>query len=463
MNSEYNAINPDIPSELLNEYGFVFGRKSGRTVAKLEDYNKTEGHILVVGGVGSGKSSCIAIPTLLKWRERVFAIDIKGELHKTVLEKRGETKAQEQIKIFDPLKENKLEYDPLKEKALGYDPFHLLKKIPQNKAQEAMTIAHTLIPMPHDVREPFWINNARNLLTGAILHYSNEKSFVETMIKLVDTPPEELIDEMSGSQIPHVKKFINSFIGMEDKTLVSVYATLHTHIILYATDEDIIRSLSKSEYITPEDLERGYDIYIVLPEYLLEQWRNLLTLLTSQFLSHFERRDENKDLTPVLFLLDEFPRLGKFEKITQALSTLRSKKITICLILQSLAQLDEIYGKDKRRVICDTCAYKAILSASDPETQKVFSDLVGMYIYKKISVSTPSGMLGKSIFSKDISEQDEKELIIRPERFATLQDIILLTPFDFFRVNKQAWYKNPEDEPKPSFGDKLKEFWGFFS
>jgi len=58
-------------------YGFVFGKYNNDYVLKPET---EDGHIMIVGGVGSGKSTCIAIPTLRSWRASIFAIDIKGEL-----------------------------------------------------------------------------------------------------------------------------------------------------------------------------------------------------------------------------------------------------------------------------------------------------------------------------------------------------------------------------------------------
>ncbi|MDR0372083.1 MAG: type IV secretory system conjugative DNA transfer family protein [Nitrososphaerota archaeon] len=98
-------------------------------------------------------------------------------------------------------------------------------------------------------------------------------------------------------------------------------------------------------------LKKGTDIYIKIPEHLLRQWKNRLTLMTDQFISFFERRKESPDNRSILFLLDEFPRLGKIPAITDALATLRSKKITACIIIQSLAQLKMIYGHDTQEVI----------------------------------------------------------------------------------------------------------------
>jgi len=185
------------------------------------------------------------------------------------------------------------------------------------------------------------------------------------------------------------------------------------------------------------------DLTINVPEHLLRQWKNLLSLMVNHFLLFFERRNEAHDLPPILFLLDEFPRLGKIPFIIDALATLRSKRITICLILQSLAQLDMIYGKSERKVIADTCAYKAILGATDPETQEYFSKLVGTYDKAKkgygVTFDPFVGLLGRS---KSENTSTEEKRIIKPEEFATLGDIVLLHPFKpgFLRVGKVPCY-----------------------
>ena len=207
----------------------------------------------------------------------------------------------------------------------------------------------------------------------------------------------------------------------------------------FVTDKDLIFALSRENNITPEDLEYGSDIYINIPEHLLRQWKSLLTLIVSQFLRHFEKRPD-RTAHPILFLLDEFARLGKIDGITDGLATLRSKKITMCVIIQSLAQLDLIYGENARRVIADNCAYKAILSATDAESQEYFSKLVGTHEKTKISYSQNFDFIN---FPKGTSKSTytEEKRRIKPEDLATLGDIALFTPFGFFRVEKVPYYE----------------------
>jgi type IV secretory pathway TraG/TraD family ATPase VirD4 len=57
--------------------GIFFGKQFNKYIIKPEDM---DGHIMVVGGTGSGKSQCIVMPTIKYWKGSIFAVDVKGEL-----------------------------------------------------------------------------------------------------------------------------------------------------------------------------------------------------------------------------------------------------------------------------------------------------------------------------------------------------------------------------------------------
>jgi type IV secretion system protein VirD4 len=398
--------------------GFVFGQKFRSYLVKPED---RDGHILVVGGAGSGKSRYVAIPSIQAWRRRVFAIDIKGEL----AAKAGDYRPS--LKIFNPLKPD----------ACGYDPFFLLSR-GGNLAEDMREVVFAIVPKPAEIKDPFWVDGARNLLTGALLHYHHlGYSFIDVMNTVQHTPVLELLAGIRESGMETARLFVNQFAGMDVKTISGVFAELSNHIMVFATDQAVRASLSKprSQTVTPFDLEKGFDIFLQIPEDKLDQWKPLVSMMVNQFLKHFERRPDS-EAEPVLFLLDEFPRLGKMEVIN-GLATLRSKKITICLIVQSLAQLEAIYGRDQRKIIVDNCAYKAILSATDAETQEYFSRLVGTYERARVSSSRSfEGEDTEDVKGSSRTEAAETVRIIKPERFATLTDIVLLTPYGFCRAQK---------------------------
>jgi type IV secretion system protein VirD4 len=418
--TEHKEIMQRIDRRLVDmkNSGFVLG--DGVAKDEAED-----GHIMVVGGVGSGKSSCIAIPSLLSWRKAKFVIDIKGELLENAL-----FPCHPRVKVFSL-------YDS---ETYGYDPFHLLF-FPPEQVQEAQAIAHALIPLPSQTDDPFWIQSAQSLFTGAILHFYNKKySFIETVTAILDTRITDLLDEIYTSETETARRFVTSLMGMKEQTLASIFTVLSNHIIVFATNEQVQSGLIKEKNITPRDLEDGADIYICIPEYMLKHWKNLLTLMVSQFLRHFERRLDHKS-EPILFLLDEFARLGKMEGIVDGLATLRSKKITIAIILQSLAQLDLHYGKEARQVIADTCQYKAILNVTDVESQEYFSKAVGTFDKIRVVKSQQYDSITKFKAGSSVTTMKEEKPIIKPHEFATLEQIVLLTPFGAYKVNKKPYYE----------------------
>src|SRR5699024_9056097 len=137
-------------------------------------------------------------------------------------------------------------------------------------------------------------------------------------------------------------------------------------------------------------LENNSTIYLRVSEHLLEQYRDLWTVILNQVLRYLSTRGEGK--RPVLLTLDEMPRLGKIEGLTGALATLRSRNVHILGVIQSMAQLDEIYEETNRKIIADNCSYKLVLSATDPDTQEYFSKLSGT----------------STVYSQNISNKDNK-------------------------------------------------------
>ena len=402
--------------------GMVFGKIKNKYVTKKE---KEDGHALVIGGAGTGKSSCVAIPTLMSWMHRAFVIDIKGELYEKTQNARG----KDMIKVFNPS-------DPF---ACGYNPYYVLATT-DDVCSTAHEIAESIISLPPDVKEPMWIKNARDYLCGAILYlYDKGKNFAETMIAIKSQSPRSLVAEIMESDNRNAIMYMSTFADMADETLSGVYTEVSINITPFATNKALISALgASSNVITPDDLENGYDVFICIEEHKLEQWKTLLTMMVNQFCKFFEqRKDGNSE--PILFLLDEFPRLGKIESVASGLATLRSKKIEIMLYVQSKNQLDVIYGEKQTGSICDNCTYKAILKASEPTTQKWCSDLVGTYdkTKKSNSVNADNFGLGKG---SGVSTTTEEKKIIKPEEFAYLQDVVCIFPTGYARIKKTPYY-----------------------
>ena len=154
-------------------------------------------------------------------------------------------------------------------------------------------------------------------------------------------------------------------------------------------------------------------------------------------------------------LLDEFPLLGRMDVITEAMTTLRSKKVTLYLVIQSIAQLDAVYGPNVRRILVDNCQYKAILQVTEPETQEYLSRMIGTVPTAKVSVSQSfNSIMERSAWGAQV--QEIRELLIQPHEFSTNQDIWLHTPHGFFSTIKLPAIVT--DQPIPKFNEAITEY-----
>lgn len=388
----------EIKNAGLQGDGVVFG-KIGKTL--ITKPPEVEGHVLVVGGTGTGKSRGVAIPTLLKWQGSALVMDIKGELSKISKLRR---KGIGNVYIFDPENDGDC-YDPIKA-CITID--------------QAQDLARTLIPLP-EKGEPFWSQSAQSILAafvfeGAKMGYK----LTDIAEKLCTTPIADLVKHCQTHEIKEVRLLASITYELPTDTLGGVMGELKSKLITIASDPNIERATRKSDF-SPETLESGATIYLKVSEHLLDQYKDLWTIIISQFLKYLSRREERKT-PPVLIVLDEMPRLSKINGLTSALATLRSRNVHIMGVIQSMAQLDSIYGKDERKVIADNCRFKFVLSATDPETQKYFSDLTGQKTALAKGTTYGAGLV------PNMSRSEQGTPLVRPEEWAMLEKPILLAP-----------------------------------
>ncbi|MFW1993316.1 TraM recognition domain-containing protein, partial [Acinetobacter nosocomialis] len=86
----------------------------------------------------------------------------------------------------------------------------------------------------------------------------------------------------------------------------------------------------------------------------------------------YRKRDE------VFVALDEIINCAPIPKFNDTLNTMRSAKMPTFLYLQALEGLNRVYGAGADRLFMGACDFKAVDKIGDPETAKVFSNLIGV-------------------------------------------------------------------------------------
>ena len=120
---------------------------------------------------------------------------------------------------------------------------------------------------------------------------------------------------------------------------------------------------------------------------------------------------------PVLFVLDEMPKMQKLDAVIQGPDLGRGQQISYLIIGQDIHQIQEKYGADAAATIISTTAAKVIMRQNDLETAKRFSDMIGKEIKKEI----------KKKKDKDGKETGETEEITKePKDLYSPMDIMTL-------------------------------------
>lgn len=403
----------------------------------------TEGNIMVVGGNGSGKSAGIAKPTLRTWQGAICVTDIKGELSDFYAELYHHGLVNRPYIIFDPMQIE----------GPSYDPFWLLEHdSADNLFNNIKEIAIAIAPVLPDDKQPFWAETEQGVLAAALLHFFKcGLSFSETMCKIASSTMSKLCEELLESQDIHVRIALGEIGSLKPETRACFDRGLRNKLMVFATDQYINHTFrgqrEGANCFTWDDLDRC-NIFLRIPADKIEQWSGAINLMYTQLIRHLERRPEmhspeGAHNVQTLLLMDEFARFGKLEMITSAISTLRSKNVNICLMVQSIAQLDRIYGEYERRIIFDNCQFKAILRAGDAETQKHLCELIGTHMSVQRSASEhldeDSDTTG---YSRQLSEI--RDWVVQPHELATLDDMLLLSPHGFCRAKKFRPYNEVE-------------------
>lgn len=420
-----------------------------------------DGNVLVVGGPGAGKTSGVVYPTLGTWPGSIVSLDCKGGME-GVWNAMHQT-SNKKLFVFAPYRKHG--------GPCAYDPFAIMRRDPEYAIEHAWDLAESLIPVMLSEREPVWKKSAQNVLAGAFLYlYDAGKSFAEAIRSINGLSVPEIEDVISKSGNKRAQAFVSKLHGASGKTLASIGVELMEIPRLVMTQE-IIDALTPAPGRPPLDWGRfntqreSFDVILDIPGNKLKLYAPLIRLMITQLVKTLSLRREKSyskdDLPGVLLMLDEFPQLGAMSAVVDALATLRSKGVTILLCAQSLAYLGAIYGKEVTRTILETCPYKVIFNATDPESQAYLSTFIG-------GADVASGSItfnpGSRVLASGITVGKQRRPLIYPEELAFLKNPIITSPYGVFEVEKiclhpkhtESTFRNDYIEERPELVRELK-------
>ncbi len=406
------------------EGGVVLGSYQGQVLRCHQDR-----HILAFAPPGAGKSTTLVIPTLLTWQHSAVVLDPKGELYDTTSAYRHRQLGHQICRL------------DFSAGGTGRDAhYNPLLQIPAGKkaVAEAQAVARTLVA--GNSADQFWADEARELFVALTLHvlYCEAKPSIARCRELLRTGDlDELLVEMflthhdpsapwtapSGlpsATHPEIAGTAQAFLHMDRRTRSGVVANLKSTLTEFG-DERLVLNTSTTT-ILPTDLmdrERPTTLYVTLPAGDISRLSRVLRLFVSQWLRDILMRpvgagDERPYRHQLLFLLDEFPVLGKLDYLIKAAPLVRGYGVLLFLLVQSQTQLKETYGV--HQTLSELCSTHVTMGATDLETARMVSDRVG-----RVTIETERSSTATRGSRTTISEGQHGRPLLAPDEVAGLR------------------------------------------
>ena len=356
-------------------------------------------NVLVVGGSGAGKTRFYAKPNVMNACTSYVILDPKGEILRDtgcLLEREGYV-----IKVIDLIN---------MEKSHCYNPFVYLRD--DNDIQRLVTnLFKNTTPKGSQSQDPFWDQAATMLLLALIfyLHYEappDEQNFSMVMYMIrcgsvkedndkYMSPLDILFQRLELRDPEHIAlKYYKSYHSGSGKTLKSIQITLISRLEKFNL-ESLASITQYDELALPLMGERKTAIFAVIPDndssfnFLIGM---LYTQLFQQLYYSADHRHGGRLPIHVHFVMDEFANVALPDEFEKLLSTMRSREISVSIILQNLAQLKALFEKQWESIVgnCDEFLY---LGGNEQSTHEYVSKLLGK---ETIDTSTYSRSRGRN-------------------------------------------------------------------
>ena len=339
-------------------------------------------NVLVCGGSGAGKTRFFGKPNVMQASCSYVCLDPKGEILRdtgNLLEKKGY-----EIKVLDLIN---------MEKSHCYNPFVYLKT--DNDVQRLVTnLFKSTTPKGSQSQDPFWDTSASMLLLALIFYLKyeapeDEQNFpmVMEMLRAGEvhedddyyiSPLDKLFSNLEYTNPYHIAvKYYKDYRSGSAKTLKSIQITLAARLEKFNLS-------SLSNLVIRDELElatigeKKTALFAIIPDNDTS-FNFLVSILYTQLFQQLfyiaDYKYSGRLPVHVHFVMDEFANVSLPNDFDKILSVMRSREVSVSIILQNLAQLKALFEKQWESIVgnCDSFLY---LGGNEQSTHKYVSELL---------------------------------------------------------------------------------------
>ena len=326
--------------------------------------DNSDTNTIVISSTGTGKTRRIILPQLVsvakEGKSSVIVNDTKGEFYRYMSEfYRNHGYKIVVLNFRDPLCGDR--YNALKFGAEQYKKGNVSEAVSSFKS-----IAQTISVSIQSEKDPFWHESAINYFIGlallaSALYESSEVTFYSVFKlhiggkKAIGVGSNTLLRQYceAGKVEECAYNKLSAVLDAPSETRSSIYAVFDAMMAPFVENPDLIDSMTNSTfsiedivevptiiYLITRDEDRVYDSYIAC---LIDQFYKRLISIAESNNGSLPRRVE--------FILDEMGNLGKISDMDRKISASRSRNIRWTICIQSLKQLEVVYGSKMSDVI----------------------------------------------------------------------------------------------------------------
>ena len=380
--SRWNPLDPiwDMYQEYLNAGAGIIAHRDS-----MEDYP----NLTVVEGIAEpGQVWC-------EWQGKAYADLYHCQSDVTVAKQ----------KIYDEM------YEDLNDLIAGICPITNEKDPLWEKGARSIVLA-TCLAMLEDSederlgmsKDKFNFFNLNKILTNSENNYQALKDYFE-----------------GRSTLSQAYTLSRQVLAAADQTLSSYMSITFDKMTIF-NDRGICGLTSATDIHAEQFAERPTALFLKIPDEKDTSHGLASLFILSMYKALIKVASAREDLSlprNVYFIMDEFGNMPKIEKFDKMITVGRSRKIWFNMVVQSYAQLNNIYGEGVADVVKSNCAMKMFIGSNDIGTCKEFSELCGNKTVRTTSTSAGTGAKEGDI---NVSNQMQTRPLIYPSELQKLNN-----------------------------------------
>ena len=400
----------------------------------------------------AGKGTGVVIPNLLNWPDSLICVDIKRENWMVTAGFRE--KAGQKCFLFDPFAEDG--------RTARWNPFYYVSPDPRRRVNDLQRIAEMLYPDPPNV-DPFWTASARSLFLGIALYLFETPSMVKTIGEVLRQGMasddegfgahwKRVIEGRKSGRYPLSSECVQALydvIDLAPVTASSIRKTFTSRLDLWLNP--ILDAATSGNDFDLRELRRlALSIYVGVNPDDLHRLRPVLSLFFQQAIGLQTRALPEHDPSlklQVLMLLDEFTALGRIPIIAESISYLPGYNVRVVLVIQTPAQLREVYGMNGAETMLKSLAARIVFAPKDFADAREISDELGNTTVKVRTLSKPLHDFtnGKGSRGRSVNVSEQRRALLLPQEVKELgpdEAIVFLEGLRPIRCRKIRYFED---------------------